>query len=433
VSTNYRFDPYSDSVEALTVTDEIYVIPSVTPYEIKLLEVPENASPSSMSMRIVDMLSAAISTTSATSITVTNGDWFTVGKTITINSEQLYVSAISDSTLTVTRGYNSTTASVHSSGDYVFIEDSMAEVSSTPTSGQFWPDYSCTVTDDSNWNTGTIVFNSGDAGKWIAVSYSGLGTLVDDRFMEFKYPPWLYNFGTGENGSFNSTADTTMGGEYNYTNFVLLSEHTITLSSNYLVIRCTGTAVIGGTIYGLGKGGAGVTSGSGTIGFCAGSGGGGVGTTVGGVGGATYIQYPLVAASGGSLNGSTGHSSSSDGATPSSANIIRFLQMGIYPYGAAGGAGAATTATSGGGGGCVIIIAKQIIFTGTINCNGAAGGSNSTNNIVAGSGGGGVAILAGNTIANSGTITVAGGAYTTYSSWSGGAGGAGWYKVLTLV
>jgi len=54
----------------------------------------------------------------------------------------------------------------------------MAEVEATPASGQFQADYSTRADGQSDWNTGTIQFNSADAGKTVVVSYVGTGTLV---------------------------------------------------------------------------------------------------------------------------------------------------------------------------------------------------------------------------------------------------------------
>lgn len=55
----------------------------------------------------------------------------------------------------------------------------LTEVAAQPEQGQFWPDYSVAAGGD--WNTGTLLFNSADAGKSVLVSYNGMGTLVDDR------------------------------------------------------------------------------------------------------------------------------------------------------------------------------------------------------------------------------------------------------------
>ncbi len=181
---NYRLNPYTDSVDALAIVDEVVRVPAVTPYRTRLAEIPLKTSPSTMSARIFDTLAANITSTTATTITVGHGTWHSLNEVITIDAEQMQVTGIASNTLTVTRGYNSTVASTHSTGTEVFIENSMVEVSSSPLPGQFWPDYSCIVTDDSKWNTGLLQFNAADAGKTIAFSYNGLGTLIDDRAVE---------------------------------------------------------------------------------------------------------------------------------------------------------------------------------------------------------------------------------------------------------
>jgi len=178
--TDYRYDPFTDSSDFVSITDEQLTIPTSSPFTIRLDEVPEKASPSTVSIRVCDTLSAAISS-SATSITPTNISWYSEGDVLTIDSEQLYVSAVGTSDLTVTRGYNSTVATTHTAATSIYIEDSMTEVSTTPTTGQFWPDYSTCADDDDNWNTGTILFNEADGGKTVSVDYTGMGSLVDAR------------------------------------------------------------------------------------------------------------------------------------------------------------------------------------------------------------------------------------------------------------
>lgn len=175
---DYRWDPFSNVSTAINITNEEHTIPSSSPFTISLDEVPQHDSPSTLGIKVKDILAVAIATSGATSITVTNGAWFAIGNTITIDSEQMYVSGIASNVLTVTRGYNSTTATTHSLSTAVYIESSMAEVEATPASGQFWPDYSTGADGQSDWNTGTIVFNSADAGKTIVVSYVATGTLV---------------------------------------------------------------------------------------------------------------------------------------------------------------------------------------------------------------------------------------------------------------
>lgn len=58
-------------------------------------------------------LGAAITTTTGTSVTLTTGHAVEAGHTLLIDSEQLYVSALSTNTATVERGVNGTTAATH--------------------------------------------------------------------------------------------------------------------------------------------------------------------------------------------------------------------------------------------------------------------------------------------------------------------------------
>lgn len=53
---------------------------------------------------------------SAVSVNVSSGAAFEVGQTILVDSEQMFVSAISSNTLTVERGVNGTTAATHANG-----------------------------------------------------------------------------------------------------------------------------------------------------------------------------------------------------------------------------------------------------------------------------------------------------------------------------
>ena len=56
-----------------------------------------------------------------TTLTVTDGSKFAVGQTMLIESEQLYITAISTNDLTVTRGVNGTTAAAHNDGKDISI------------------------------------------------------------------------------------------------------------------------------------------------------------------------------------------------------------------------------------------------------------------------------------------------------------------------
>jgi hypothetical protein len=59
------------------------------------------------------LLNGALSDTTGTSVTVDNGQHFGAGQTILVDSEQMYVKAISGNVLTVARGVNGTTAATH--------------------------------------------------------------------------------------------------------------------------------------------------------------------------------------------------------------------------------------------------------------------------------------------------------------------------------
>ena len=56
-----------------------------------------------------------------TTLTVTDGSKFSVGDTLSIDSESLYVTAISTNDLTVTRGVNGTTAAAHDDSSDVYL------------------------------------------------------------------------------------------------------------------------------------------------------------------------------------------------------------------------------------------------------------------------------------------------------------------------
>ena len=69
-------------------------------------------------------LAAAITSTSATSISVDDGTDFEVNQNIKVGSEEMTITNISSNTLTVVRGVNGTTAATHSNNANVFKDDS---------------------------------------------------------------------------------------------------------------------------------------------------------------------------------------------------------------------------------------------------------------------------------------------------------------------
>lgn len=60
----------------------------------------------------------------------------------------------------------------------------LTEVAASPAQGQYWPDYRTSGHGDGNWNTGTLLFNPADAGKTVLATYSGTGTLTDERLLD---------------------------------------------------------------------------------------------------------------------------------------------------------------------------------------------------------------------------------------------------------
>ena len=58
----------------------------------------------------------AIGSTTSTSVSVSSGSGTYVGDSIVVDSEQMYVTAVSGNNLTVIRGVNGTTAATHSGG-----------------------------------------------------------------------------------------------------------------------------------------------------------------------------------------------------------------------------------------------------------------------------------------------------------------------------
>lgn len=76
----------------------------------------------------ITTLGAAISSTTATSVTVASGAPCAVGQTLVIDSEQLYVTGVATNTLTVVRGVNGTTAATHSNGQAVSRIDHPADL-----------------------------------------------------------------------------------------------------------------------------------------------------------------------------------------------------------------------------------------------------------------------------------------------------------------
>lgn len=184
---DYRYDPFQDALQDVSIVNEEHVIESNSPYTVRLDELPKRESPSSMSVRLKAELGEDLdaSETGIDLASSAQASWFAAGDVITVDSEQMLVSGVSGATLTVTRGYNGTTAATHASGAAVFGKV-FAEVAADPSQGQFWPDYTTEADGDEKWNTGTLKFNSADAGKKVAISYRGMGALMDGRALGLR-------------------------------------------------------------------------------------------------------------------------------------------------------------------------------------------------------------------------------------------------------
>lgn len=257
-----------------------------------------------------------------------------------------------------------------------------------------------------------------------------------------------YLFGNGADGDVTMVANGNYDVVKNFKNFTLNSGVTLSRTSagSPMIIKCTGTCTINGTINLDGKG------------WPAGM---GYGTPV-----RTWRTDP---GSNADVGFSESQFSSIAGLTyknrqPSGSfdeNMTYFLAsvfdfgnialMGgggatqanptICGYGAGSGgtgSGGNQSASAGNGGGGLIIIAKKIILNGSISCKGGAGvkgesgsGIGAARYYTAG-GGGGCVILIGNEITGSGNINCAGGAGGyLYSSMHGTDGGSGGFvKVL---
>lgn len=446
--SDYRYDPFTDSSAAATISNEVQAIPSSSPYNVRLNEVPLKETPSNLAVRVRDVLTAAISSAGATSCTVMNGAWFANNDVVTIENEQVLVTNVVGNTLTITRGHNGTTAATHPANIPVF-GPAWSEVAATPSARQYWPDYGTGADNDDLWNTGTIQFNSADAGKVLDITYKATGTLAAVSPAK-SFPACFYEYGDGSDGHFISSGSDTIDGLKQYKSFIVQAGHTVTVGANPLTILCQGAVVILGTINGAGaNGNTGSASTNATLSGGAGKGGGGNGGTVttgtnqavtvgdnatGAGGGRSFVNgFALVGIPGtGNLDGVVIAEAT---AVPASlaALAARLLR---HSAGAGGGGGAgAQKKGGGGGGGSVMLVARRIVNTGTLNVAGGAVGSTTSN--WAGSGGGGgasiriVALL----IRFTGTINANGGnggAGDAVSLTTIQAGGAGWSRVIEI-
>lgn len=327
--SNIRVNPFTGTGGATNYVEltEKHIIPAVSPYVIRLNEVPEKQDPSNMKMVYVDSATGAAT------------------------------------------------------------ENALTEVAATPGQGEFRPDYSTNALDDKTWNTGLIEFSASDAGKIVQVTYTGTGTLAG--ITSNHWPSWYTDRGDGSDGDFVPTENTTISGIKNYKSVFIKSGITVTVDK-YVLIKCQGAFVNNGTItvtpannfqlFGyLATGGSGGTGDGG-----AGQAGGGIINkelfeTLGG----TMVMFGAKGGTGGNSAGGTlsgGIGGSGGGAIIITANSIsNNIINALGGVGANGGSMSVPSRKSGsgggGGGGGIALIANSIFKEGSNNVNGGSAGS----------------------------------------------------------
>ena len=333
--SDIRVNPFNNATNYVNLTER-HIVPSVSPFVVRLNEVPEKQDPSNMQMFYVDD---------------------TTGQT---------------------------------------TETALTEVAATPGAGEFRPDYSTNAFDDTSWNTGLIEFSSADAGKIIEVSYTATGTLAGVKTN--RYPAWWLDRGDGSDGAFNPTSNTTISGEKNYTSVFIKSGVTVNVT-HHAIIKCQGSFINLGAISAAGQGASGgspYNSGQNGYGAGVGAAAGYASQQGGGAGGAAQINGITVSmtidlqksmfcaralcngagggGSGRNSNGVTGNGGRGGGCIY--ITCAEFHNTGTIS--AAGGAAQDTGSGSAhggtGGGGAIGIVAGRIIQQGTLNVNGGGAG-----------------------------------------------------------
>lgn len=396
---DYRFDPHGNTSTSIYKTER-HVIPLISPYVITLNEIPQKNSPSTIVVKEI----ASISGTS-----VTYGTTF-------------------------------------------------AEVAATPSAGQFWPDYSTNADSDKYWNTGKLLFNSADAGKFIEVSYTATGNLASIDAPS-KVPPWAYDRGDGSDGDFVATGTETISGVKNYKSFIIPAGVSVRIGKEPLIIKCQEAVVIDGTLNGEGNKGASAASassvaktepvgGSGTGGYYdssattifppgegSGGGGGGRGRTVADK---QLVNETWTGYGRGSKSYFLGRLVADNYSTPNAADQSIMAQS-LLPK--AGGGGCASdgndaSGAGGGGGGTIILAADKIdVTSGTLNISGGLKSQPVLNTnyrrSAGGSGGASITIIAKQIIVK-GTISAKGGdgGNCDNAATEPTAGAPGWHKEI---
>lgn len=358
--SNIRINPFVGDGGTTTYINltETHIIPSVSPYVIRLNEVPEKQDPSNIRAVWVDSSTGAVTASALT------------------------------------------------------------EVAATPAAGEFRPDYATKADGNDNWNTGLIEFSAVDAGKIVQISYTGMGTLA--AVQSNKYPSWYTDRGDGSDGDFIPDADCAIGGIKNYKRVFIKAGVTVSVNQQ-LVIKATGSVVIAGTINGNGspgangKGGAGgapggdggyaasnehrdATTGQDGTGGGYGGAGGGYNKNKGAAGGSSRIGIGIAyggngGGGGGGANVMSGHTSGGGGGGGYGISIIapEVALLEGSKISADGGNGENgkngnryyTAPGGGGGGGTIIIISNTIKNNAVVSAAGGIAGAKGSDSQIA--------------------------------------------------
>jgi hypothetical protein len=374
MASDYRYNPFLNSLEPIAITGEIHVIPTNSPFTIRLHEVPLKEAPSTVSMTIGGIAGVEVAAEPAP------GEFRCDYTTGADNDENWNTGLIqfnaADAGKTVVAAYNGM--------------GSLASINA-PSTIPTWAKYR----------------GDGSDGDFVAA-----GGEILSGVKQYK--------------SFTLGAGLTVN---------VGAEPLIIMCQGDVLIDGTlnGAGKQGGTGSNSASGGAGVGgggNGGGSSGVDPAPGEKGTG---GGAGGYGKANTTTIDTAGSYLN-LFDKLLCAQGETPSS--IWQSL-MGCNSLHKAGGGGAGGEAygAGGGGGGTIMLAGETVSNAGTLNIAGGAKSTStgSNNNVSSGGGGGGasIVIIAKNIII-SGVITVKGGdgglCRNTAKSQNGG---AGWYKIFT--
>lgn len=348
--SNIRINPFVGDGGTTTYINltETHIIPSVSPYVIRLNEVPEKQDPSNIRAVWVDSATGAVTASALT------------------------------------------------------------EVAATPAAGEFRPDYATKADGNDNWNTGLIEFSAVDAGKIVQISYTGMGTLA--AVQSNKYPSWYTDRGDGSDGDFIPDTDCTISGVKNYKSVFIKEGITVTVDVG-AAFKTLGAFINFGTVKSIGpaKGGSGgnQSTGQGENGekglLGVGGAGAAKGNISGGLGGAcrwfgdinmqldiaknisAIICFGYGAGGGGGATRTASYDVGNGGKGGDGGGYIQIICKELFNIGiisSSGQPGGAAKVPNGnysagggggGGGGAVLVIADAIVEKGTISAVGGTG------------------------------------------------------------